>query len=285
MNKNILPSVPDIAEIPENVKLVFNDDFNCEKLNEEVYSYCLFSKPQDSDKKSWELVKENVSLKDGSLILNATKGSDTHYRGAEIRTREKFGYGFYEIKAKMAPNKGILPAFWLVDNGIVNNWHYEIDIFECFAAYTGTVKGTLLAHYYADGHAMGDKRKKCVWEFDYKRGDIPLVEGIERNKKETFYEYGDMDEWHTYGLDWKKDSVTWYVDGVPTLHADIPQYNVKYGDFGETFDCYFDNPLQVVLTCYSGNNIYSLTGACDDDMDWSKGTSLEIDYLRIWQYE
>ena len=85
------------------------------------------------------------------------------------------------------------------------------------------------------------------------------------------------EEFHTFGMDWQKDSLTWYIDGKPVLTSNPSEVcDGKY---------IFNEPMFVVLTCYSGRDVCTpLTGLPDETTDWENGSHIEIDYLKVWQY-
>lgn len=226
-----------------------------------------------------DLDNTTTSVKNGSLILKGESYSDengeTAYRGGEVNTKEYYSYGYYEIKAKVNSSTGICPAFWLCGSrDSASKIEYEIDVFECFGNYPDYVKGTLLAHNYPNGSTGG--KESTYHKFNYEmlggeRGDL--------NKSTyTYNKDGWGNEWHTFGLDWKPDCITWYIDGEAVMKS--TQSDVENGKY------IFDEPMQVRLTCYGGRDVNSpMTGTPDETTDWENGNSLIVDYLKIYQYK
>lgn len=225
-----------------------------------------------------ELVTSNISAENGCLIITGKGKDDETYTGSELRTKEFFNYGYFEIKAKIFSSSGICPAFWLVgsrdsDSGI----EYEIDIFECFGRLPDRIKHTLLAHNYPDG-SKGEY-KGSEYKFIYDRiNPEPTPENPINHAFDSTYMLGDwQNEWHTFGLDWKYDCITWYIDGEPVMTA-----TPSKADKGQYV---FNEPLRAILTCYSGRDVCTpMTGFPDETTDWENGNRLEVDYLKIWQY-
>jgi beta-glucanase (GH16 family) len=142
----------------------------------------------------------NVSVANGSLRLKAEKrrcraqdGSTWRYASGLVESRHdfRFTYGYAEARIYLPPNrnrsKGPLGscapnwgAFWL--NG--DNWPAdgEIDIMECLGDNVGH------SYHWSGGSSNTIPR---AW-----RGDMPGRGG-----------------WHTFGVDWRPGSLTYYYDG------------------------------------------------------------------------
>ena len=141
-------------------------------------------------------------------------------------------------------------------------------MFECFGKEPNYLKSTLLAHNYPNGADGG--KTSTETKFTYEQ----LTKIIEEKGQTYFYnENGWGDEYHTFGLDWQYDSITWYIDGVAVLKATPSE-----ADKGQYV---FDEPMRVRLTCYAGRE---LGGTIDNTTDWKNGNSLIVDYVRIYQY-
>lgn len=101
--------------------------------------------------------------------------------------RQKFSYGYFEVKAQLPKGRGLWPAFWLTNDSTL-----EIDGFEML--------GDLPTRIYQTLH----ENKQRIF------GSI-AVDGPD-------YSAG----FHTYGIDWQPSYVHWYVDGVLTASYDHP---------------------------------------------------------------
>ena len=278
------------------MKLVFEENFDTELqegdwgnsiYTERFYpNIWRFGKYKDIDgnecDKPSEIGDTNISAKDGKLILTAKGKDDDTYTGSELRTKQFFNYGYFEIKAKINSSKGICPAFWLLGSrDSASGIEYEVDVFECFGRTPNIVKGTLLAHNYPNGSQGGYAGSEH--RFIYERlAEEPFPEKdmyktFSDNANGTFFKGNWGEEFHTFGMDWQKDSLTWYIDGKPVLTSNPSEVcDGKY---------IFNEPMFVVLTCYSGRDVCTpLTGLPDETTDWENGSHIEIDYLKVWQY-
>lgn len=124
---------------------------------------------------------------------------------ARLTTKEKFAqtYGRFEARIKVPDAEGTLPAFWMMgDDDDTTSWpgNGEIDVMEVVGSEPDTVHGTVHGPGYGD-EGVG--------------GSHTLPDG------EHF-----ADAFHTFGVEWTKDRVTWTVDGT-AYHSDTRQRHGK----------------------------------------------------------
>ncbi len=111
-------------------KLVFEDDFNYENAALEKTWWVQNSSSNHILSSRW---RENVKAEGGFLYLLNRKEArgGQEWTSANIRTKGKFGYGYYECRYKYAKSAGINNAFWLCANNReidVNEGHYPNEI-------------------------------------------------------------------------------------------------------------------------------------------------------------
>lgn len=139
--------------------------------------------------------KNNTSFDNGVLNLTIDKDSSGQYNytGAEYRSLEHYSYGYYETSMKAIKNDGVVSSFFTYTGPSENNPWDEIDV-EVLGKDTTKVQ----FNYYTNG--VGNHEYMYDLGFDASEG------------------------YHTYGFDWQKDSITWYVDGkaVYTATSNIP---------------------------------------------------------------
>ena len=139
--------------------------------------------------------KRNGCIFDGSMKLTIDKDmlDLPPYSGAEFRSRDFYGYGMYEVVMKPIKNDGVVSSFFTYTGPSDNNPWDEIDI-----EFLGKDTSKVQFNYFTDG--------KGNHEYLYDLG------------------FDASEDFHTYGFDWKSDSVTWYVDGeaVYTATENIP---------------------------------------------------------------
>lgn len=100
-------------------------------------------------------------------------------------------YGYFEMKAKLPAGQGLWPAFWLLPTDL--SWPPEIDIMEVIGSAPNQLETSV--HFDAGGHQMNNKST--------------TVQGMTTG-------------FHTYGVDWQKDKITWYFDGAKIHETATP---------------------------------------------------------------
>jgi beta-glucanase (GH16 family) len=169
-----------------------------------------FADPELAPKDSGQQPYNPFSARDGVLRISAQptpkgiySGPGNHpYVSGQLTSAHKFTqrYGYFELRAKLPPGKGLWSRFWLLtDDGI---WPGEYDIFEILGRDPGEIHQTT--------HFRDVQRAHAAYGTSYK--GINPTDG----------------QFHTYGFLWEKTGVTWFVDGVATLQQinriDVPMY-------------------------------------------------------------
>ncbi|MFD1674335.1 glycoside hydrolase family 16 protein [Alicyclobacillus fodiniaquatilis] len=160
-----------------------------------------------SDLKAWSIVsqswpysnelqyysKENVYIRDGKLMIEAdhTPYNGKDYISGRIDTKGhfEFTYGTVVIRAKLPAGKGIFPALWL--KPVEGPVYPEIDMME----YIGSKKNNAYATFHAAPTGT------------YKRVGVTAI-----------MPFNLSHSYHTYILVWKKNDLTWYIDGQQIFH-------------------------------------------------------------------
>jgi beta-glucanase (GH16 family) len=141
-------------------------------------------------------VKNNATIGNNMLTLKIDKdySGKYNYTGGEYRTTDHYGFGYYETSMQAIKNPGVVSSFFTYTGESENNPWDEIDI-EVLGKDTTKVQ----FNYYTNG--QGNHEFMYDLGFDASQG------------------------FHTYGFDWQRDHITWYVDGKPvyTANQNIPQ--------------------------------------------------------------
>lgn len=103
-----------------------------------------------------------------------------------------FRYGYTEIEAKVPRGKGLWPGFWMLPVG--GGWPPEIDVLEVLG---GDTDG-----YWATLHS-GARRPDEEIQGRVRAADLSR-------------------DFHTYGMLWKADEISWYLDGRKVFSAPTP---------------------------------------------------------------
>jgi beta-glucanase (GH16 family) len=173
------------ANSPCGPQPVFSDEFNGNSLDQQKWNVTY---PSGSGELQ-QYIPDAFSFDNGILKIHAVANgnSELPFTSGILTTKGKFTqeYGYFEIRARVPKGQGLFPAFWLMPaNG---KWPPELDVFEVLGQDSSKVYMTV--HYTNSNHYPGEVQGS------YSGPDLSL-------------------EFHTYGLDWEPDRLTWYVDGV-----------------------------------------------------------------------
>ena len=159
------------------------------------------------------------------------------YVSGLIDTYKSFSqlYGYFEVRAQLPAGQGLWPAFWLLPADDVNT--SELDAFEVLGNDPSSLYATV--HGTTGGQSASLSEKLAV--ADTSAG------------------------FHTYGVDWEPDTVTFYMDGVEIASEPTPAS--------------MDKPMYVLLNLAVGG-AGSWPGAPDGTTP--AAAQFNIDYVRAY---
>ncbi|HTI85428.1 MAG TPA: carbohydrate-binding domain-containing protein [Alphaproteobacteria bacterium] len=152
------------------------------------------------------------ALSNGALHITASPGTNPDgqpYNSGMITTEGSFAqqYGYFEARVQVAPGQALWTSVWLLPEN--KSWPPEIDLVEAFGAPNGANQGGVNSIWHNEisaGHTAD-------------QGSFVAVNG------------NTTTEYHTYGVDWEPDVITWYIDGKQSgqpvatpVGTDVPMY-------------------------------------------------------------
>lgn len=217
--------------------LVFSDDFSKEKrIDPKKWLY------DDGPVYNNELEKYtgasggNTYFKNGNLVIEARK-ENGKVTSARLESVKAWKYGYFECVAKVPSGKGTWPAFWMLNDRLRHpgnqekvGWPQcgEIDIMENVG-------------YDPPGFHFSLHSGKYNWMRKEQRTSVTRV--------------SNPTDFHKFGLDWREDSITFYLD-------DKPVYNVKKTE--PDFDSWpFRDPFYMILNLAIGGSWGGAKGVDD----------------------
>ncbi len=246
-------------------QLVFSDDFNGTTLDTTKWNRIDYVSWNVSDWRKYqsrdsELVTMNgdgtVSLwgKYGDFTSQADPtGSDNTYACGGIFTDKTFTfqYGYVEVRAKFDCAQGAWPAIWMMPT--TGPWPQtgEIDILE-HLNYEGIVHQTL---HYNDANG----KKTTSGTVNASGGSTAYFTSLE-----------DKAAFHTYGVEWTPDHVSFLMDGKKTLTVNADPNNPNWPFNME------NNPYYLLLDMQLGGNWVGDIG------DIGEGVAMTVDYVRVY---
>ncbi|MCC8188584.1 MAG: glycoside hydrolase family 16 protein [Bacteroides sp.] len=174
-------------------RLIWSDEFNADRLDETIWN---IASGYGGGNDGWgnnelqNYTSDNISFRDGLLVITAKKTGDQQQRGeytsARISTKNKqqFLYGRMEVRAKLPEGRGLWAAFWML--GCEGRWPDggEIDIMEHVGYEPDVVHSAL-----------------------HTRSSF----GATQNKGKTLFPDVNQD-FHVFGITWTEDQIEFYVD-------------------------------------------------------------------------
>ena len=198
--------------------------------------------------------KTSATDGNGKMVFTASKisyesaSSDKYFpykfKSARIYTKGKvsFKYGRMEARIKLPAGVGTWPAFWLLGTDIsTNTWPDcgEIDIMEAKGSLPSTTFGTIHGPGYFGGGGIS--------------GGTTLPAPLSEN-------------YHVYAIEWKPNSIEWYIDDL--LFHSITKEQVQPNEW------VFNKKYFLILNLAMGG---LFTGEIDPELEESK---MYIDWIR-----
>lgn len=191
---------------------------------------------------------DNVSLEDGELVMrinqhgkNSIPAEFTHTAGF-IKSKKKVLYGYIEAELKPMDAPWV-SGFWMTNVG--RDWWTEIDICE---------NAPGLSY---NRHDLNSNLH--VFRAPADKGGVK--EHFARSKK-FYVPFELQQDYHVWGLEWNKDVIRFYLDGVL---------------FREAANTHWHQPLEINVN----NESNKWFGALPDD-DRLDG-EMRVKYVRVWQ--
>ena len=254
--------------VPDGYELIWSDEFDGESLDMDNWTPEIGGHGWGNNELQFYTGrKENVQVRDGSLIMRAVKED---YEGSPVTSARlvtlgkfEFKYGYVVASIKLPKTaEGLWPAFWMMGNDIRKiGWPNcgEIDILEMGHS-NGINNGT--SEQFLNG--------ACHW-------------GVPHHQyyaHEITNPYSVQDgEFHTFTCIWDEEYVRNYIDLEKNPSVE-PYFEMKIEDFG---DNEFRKDNFILLNLAVGGNfpgiwdINQITALNDGPAE------MEIDYVRVFQ--
>ncbi len=150
---------------------------------------------------------ENIEVKDGALVITASKDGDGYQGGRAICEGPIFAHGYFEVEAELpAFQKGVWPVFSL---RVLDSCQYRPE-FDIIAVHGDKAKNASnIVMRYLDPiyesprafHLMYNQEHRC---YPIASSEEVLTPGV-----------------HTFGLEWSDKYVVFYCDGVEYNRVDV----------------------------------------------------------------
>ena len=252
----------------QNWQLVWEDDFNGSSLDQSKWVHDIGTGSQygmwgwgNGELQYYQ--PQNTTLNNGIAKIEVKEepngiidswSATSYFSSSKITTKGLFNfrYGKVEARIKTIDGQGFWPAFWMLPSN--GSWPCdgEIDIMEQWGGNGPTYETSGAAHI----------------------GTCPYSQSTH------FYEYSSnyissgsyADDFHTYSVIWKEDTITWYVD-----ESEIFSLNPS---------SYWSIPSQSAWP-FNANEWYIMINLAITQAGPNSNTvfpnQMEIDYVRVYQ--
>lgn len=242
--------VPSGAYVPEGYELVWQDDFS-------EASSALIDKWRYED---WAPGRVNHELQryvpddrrtsytqDGALHIVARKDGN-QVISARMNSRESWLYGYFEAAIWLPKGKGTWPAFWMMPDDFSKGWPAcgEIDIMEEVGVDANITSSSI--HCEAYNH----------------------VKNTQKTASRTIP--GAENEYHVYALEWTKDYIRTYVDGVQLLEF-------RNDKAGRDSTWPFNKKFYLILNLAWGGDWGGYAGVDESALP----CTMKVDYVRVYK--
>lgn len=245
--------------------LVFSDDFNGHTLDTDKWHRIDYVGWNVSDWRQYQSRDEElVTLNgDGTVSLwgkygdftsqaDQTGANDTYACGGIFSQKTfTFQYGYVEVRARFDCARGAWPAIWMMPTSGTWPQTGEIDLME-HLNYEGIVHQTL--HY---NDAAGHKTTS---------GTVNASGG----SSAYFTDLTDKAAFHTYGVEWTPEHISFLMDGRKTLTVNADPNNPNWPFNKE------NNPYYLLLDMQLGGSWVGDIGDIGD------GVAMTVDYVRVY---
>jgi beta-glucanase (GH16 family) len=262
------PTTPPTTQVPASdpnntgnwtLNPAFSDEFNADSLD--TSKWIVKGIGWDGRQPSYFL-PQNVAVGGGNLQLTLRRDASNAtippaaqqqgyygYTAAEVNTIAGAQYGYYEARIKAMSSSGAT-NFWLY--GDQGDYRTGLDVAESAGKVSG---GTAPADTIFMGAHLWRAPGMPLTGEDYasKVGVDPSVPWSGG--------WNAAADYHTYGIDWNADTITWYIDGVQ-------RRQIKNGYWSIQMPLIFDTEV----------SISSLGVPADGDLP----STLLVDYVRAW---
>jgi len=235
------------------MQLFWQDEFDQETVNSEYWN---FDAPNtfpvncggsDDAINKYTGDADHLKIRDGKLVLTASYDPATGiYRSSRVNSKEKVNtkYGRIDIRAKLAPGKGLASSLMMI--GKETDWPAggEIDVLKMAGKDCSSIFCSLV----------------------YQEDEVKTLE-----KKSSLPQSAMnlTDYFHLYSLLWEEDHITWLLDYSPYFTVSRETFPDEY---------IFNNAFFFKINLAVGGTFAGLP-----DPTTKFPSNLEVDYVRIYQ--
>ena len=146
--------------------------------------------------------------------MDVETGRDHTYISGRVESKDVYLYGRFAVQLKIPIGNGFWPAVWLRTPHEFGPLAAQIDIMDGFGSQTNGFSASVAK--WSNGVPVSNA---CVIVQNYQTPTTCKQIGNPQRKLVNY-----ANDWHTFGIDWRPDHITWFVDNKPywTVTQGVP---------------------------------------------------------------
>jgi beta-glucanase (GH16 family) len=181
-------------------------------------------------------------------------------------TKRSIQYGKIEARIQMPNANGSWPAFWMMgdacDDTSTSNYAAAMSYYDIMASnWASCGEVDIMEHKNSETTVYNN----IFW--DLRTGLFPWTAGQNANYVNT-YTAGNVNNFHTYSIEWDSSFIRWYFDGTQTHVIDITPATLEE----------FRKPFHLILNLALGGAFPAM-----DPIQSQFPMYMNVDYVRVYQ--
>ena len=243
----------------DGYELVFYDEFDGDSLDTSVWEHrgvgpvpCHGDTLNEVKYKGYFNHPDQVSVEDGCLFIEGEYTTNEYGEGwysDSIRLKDRYTYGYFEIKCIPNDSEYFWSAFWLqsdhsYEHDVSQGGTYgaELDVFETYKEHTYKTKNFISSTIHCNG-------------------SDEFVDRVDSHRAAKTYIKDLRSEFTTFGMMWTEEEYVFYVNGVETGRTSFANGTSRVAE-------------EVIVSLCAPDQI---------DLDEGTTTRFVVDYVKIYQ--
>lgn len=270
----------------DGYKLVWQDEFNGTEIDWNYWEKPISAKGYATYGADAGTKAENVSVKNGNLVLAATSeetDKGTAYWGVDLNANFDFQFGLVEIKAKINSGTACWPAFWF--NGtktLERNYNGEIDAFEFFG--TDMILKSQLHSWWTSGRSIPGLAST---DGQNAAGHIQHLSEADGNARKSLDGKPLSADYHTYSMEWTPEYIRFACDGQVYCTSELTSM-LKHPIYGYSMNekmAFLNKSVHLILSTSVGRKSSENGGVPGPDENTVLPNYFYVDWVHIYQQD
>ena len=270
----------------DGYKLVWQDEFNGTDIDWNCWEKPISAKGYATYGADAGTKAENVSVKDGKLVLAATAEETDKgraYWGVDLNANFDFQFGLVEIKAKINSGTACWPAFWFDGTKTLEkNYNGEIDAFEFFG--TDMQLKSQLHSWWTSGRSIPGLAST---DAQNAAGHIQHLSEADGNARSSLDGKAFSDGYHTFSMEWTPEYIRFACDGQVYCTAELTSM-LRHPTYGYSMNermAFLNKSVHLILSTSVGRKSSENGGVPAPDENTVLPNYFYVDWVHIYQQD